>query len=85
MKVTVILKDLTDEFYAKLALLLPVDAFEYLVMSSTARDLQLPVKIGNGSFRDRVELNQMRRNNPAFTYKLEPRKGYKLATFEVRG
>jgi hypothetical protein len=40
-------------------------------------------KVGSGMFRDKVELNQLRRKDFALSYKLEARKGYTLATFEV--
>ena len=40
------------------------------------------MKIGMGQFRDAVELNAMRRLPCSISFKLEPRKGYKLATFE---
>lgn len=42
---------------------------------------RFPMKVGNGSFRDRVELNSMIKGPHTITFKLEPRRGYKLATF----
>jgi hypothetical protein len=44
------------------------------------------VKIGNGSFRDKVEWNQAMRDatrKERMTAKIEPRKGYRLVTFEI--
>ena len=83
MKVTVILKDLTESFYAKLFAMSGNEALDYLTKSATARDLRFPVKVGNGSFRDRVELNSAMRANPPVTMTVEPRLGYKLATLHV--
>ena len=89
MKVTFILKDLTETFYngngSSIVGLLnqsDKDKFSYLT-SSNAKDLSITCKIGNGWFQERVELNQLIRNNPNYSFKLEPRRGYKLATFEI--
>lgn len=90
MKATFILKDLSETFFKGnggsikgfLNLESNLARFRYLT-SSTARDLQITCKVGHAdSFRDKVELNQMLRSNPEPTFKLEPRRGYKLATFE---
>ncbi len=92
MKVTFILKDLSDIFYngggfsksVGLNNMTNKDKFSYLT-SSHAKDLNITSKIGNGSFRDRVELNQLLRNNSiSFDYKIESRRGYKLVTFEIK-
>ena len=83
MKVTVILKDLTDSFYAKLLAMSGNEAFDYLTKSATSRDLRFPVKVGDGSFRDRVELNSAMRFNPPVRLTVEARCGYKLATLKV--
>ena len=40
-------------------------------------------KVGGGMFKDRVTLNQLRRGYFELSYKLENRRGYKLATFEL--
>jgi hypothetical protein len=49
-----------------------------------ALDKSLTLKIGNGSFRDAVDLNHILKNCATqWSYKLEPRKGYKLATFNI--
>jgi hypothetical protein len=91
MKVTAILKDLTDVFYTgnggSIAGFLnktDKEKFEFLTKGAHARDLGIKVKIGNDSFRDKVELNQIIRKDYAIEFKIEPRKGYKLVTFEVR-
>jgi hypothetical protein len=91
MKATAILKDKTEAFYhgnqaeggtvpAFLALP-PVDQFS--TVCRLALEKRATVKIGNGSFRDRVEANQILRGPHRVTFKLEPRRGYKLATFEL--
>ena len=43
---------------------------------------RIPVKIGDGSFRDQVELNQILRGPFIVTCETSPRRGYILATFE---
>jgi len=90
MKITVIIKDVTEQFFtgmegyfAGLNNLDNKEKFDYLLNKSVDKTLNITAKIGNGSFKDRVELNQLRRKCPRFEYKLENRKGYKLATFEV--
>ncbi len=87
MRVTFILKNLTDDAYATLDALSDEDRFAKLTKWAFG-DLKHCVsqKIGpSNSFRDRCDLNDiMKRNTPRFEiYKLEPRKGYKLATFEI--
>ena len=81
--VTVILRNLTDEFYAALAAL-PTNASRYDHLRALARDLShcISFKEGNGSFRDRVELNLRKRVVSEPAYRLEPRRGYRLARFE---
>ena len=46
---------------------------------------RIPVKIGDGLFRDRVDLNQLLRAPHEVTCTLAPRRGYILATFEFKG
>lgn len=89
MKVTFILKDLAAAFYEggsySLGLnnLNDFEKFLYLKDRAARKELNISIKIGNGSFRDRVELNQKLRESININYKLEPRVGYKLATFEI--
>ena len=63
-----------------------VEKLAYLLKAARG-DLghNITVKIGSGQFRDTVELNLImkRPSGYAATYKLEPRRGYKLATFSV--
>ena len=88
MRITFILKDLTDAFYegvgeSIVGLLNMADADKFAKLNKMAQDKRVKMKIGNDSFRDKVELNQMLRNSCTYVFKLEPRKGYKLATFEI--
>ena len=88
MKATVILKDFTEQFYTgteggSIVGLLNMDnAAKFELCRRLAGEKRATMKIGTGQFRDAVELNAMRRSPCTITFKLEPRKGYKLATFE---
>lgn len=87
MKVTFIMKDKTDAFYhgfgdSITGLLNMSDADKFAYLNKNRHDLSITMKIGSGQFRDSVELNQLLRTSPKITFKLEARKGYKLATFE---
>lgn len=88
MKVTVILKDFTEQFYSGtecgsiVGLLNMDEAAKFETCRRLAADKRVAMKIGTGQFRAAVELNAMRRKPCNITFKLEPRKGYKLATFE---
>ena len=83
MKITATLHNLTDSFYAEFAALPAADQFAKL--NKLRHDLPhcIKLKIGTGQFRDAVDLNSLLKQSHTFTAKLEPRKGYKLATFEV--
>lgn len=84
MQVTFILKNITESAHADLAAMPDADRFAKMTKWAFG-DLKHCVsqKIGSGQFRDRVELNQIMRNPRFASYKLEPRKGYKLATFQI--
>lgn len=84
MKITYTLTDLSDSFYNDIKQLSEIDVFNKL-NGYAFGDFKMYVsqKIGNGSFRDKVELNQIMRNVKSISYKIEPRKGYNLATFEI--
>ena len=60
-----------------------VDAEKFAYLNKVRHDMGFTQKIGSGQFRDAVELNARMRTNPAFEFSLEPRKGYKLATFLI--
>lgn len=93
MKVTFILKDLSEQFYnggfltIGLLNLNPLEQYLYLDDKVTRGSLGncITRKIGHANaFRDVVELNQLRRRGlTAISGKVEPRRGYKLATFEL--
>lgn len=89
MKITAILKDFTEQFYngtdsgSIIGLLNMSDADKFETCRRLAGEKRVTMKIGSGQFRDAVELNSMRRNPCNFTFKIEPRKGYKLVTFEI--
>ena len=84
IKVTVIIKDVTDAFFegvgeSIIGLLNMTDADKFTHLNKQLE--RFPMKIGNGSFRDKVDLNSMVKGSHNITFKLEPRRGYKLATF----
>jgi hypothetical protein len=89
MKVTCILKDFTDSFYNGFGDSIPgllnmADPEKFEKLRIMASEKRITMKIGNGSFNQAVELNQIRcSRHPRYTFKLEPRKGYKLATFDI--
>ncbi len=90
MQVTFILKAVTDVFYDgngdSIKGLLNMDdaeKFAYLVKWYRDDFPQCAMKVGAGQFRDAADLNMMLRKSCRFTFKLEQRKGYRLATFEV--
>ena len=59
------------------------DAWAFLERTATEYPAHgIKVKIGNGSFRDRVELNQKIRNQVSPTMDTGKRKGYYLITFQ---
>lgn len=82
MKVTFILKNLTDRFYDGLSDLSNTDKF-WELRKLSAGDLRhcISMKIGTGQFRDAVDLNEIVKRDHSATFKIEPRKGYRLATF----
>ena len=89
MKVTVILKDFTEQFYTGtecgsiVGLVNMPDDMKFETCRRLAGEKRVTMKIDTGQFRDAMELNSMRRDPCTFTFKLENRKGYKLATFEI--
>ena len=89
MKITAILKDFTDHFYnggETIPSFLSMDnRAKWEKIKRMGHEKRVSVKIGNGQFRDAVELNQLMREPVDIDFKLEPRRGYKLATFEIRG
>jgi hypothetical protein len=88
MKTTFTIKNLTETTLTELSTMAPRDAYAKLSKWAWG-DLKhcVSVKYGSGAFRDRVEWNgAMRRVETGETplmFKLEPRRGYKLATFTL--
>ena len=88
MKVTFILKDFSDVFFdgnggSIVGLYALSDAEKFGKLKKMAAERRVTMKIGRGSFGDAVDLNSLLRNACAFAFKLEPRRGYKLATFDI--
>ena len=90
MKVTAIIKNANDAFFEGFGESIKglnnmgdKEKFDYLLNMGVSNPSIVTTKVGGGMFKDRVELNQLRRKDFSLSYKLENRKGYKLATFEV--
>jgi hypothetical protein len=89
MRCTFILKDLTDAFYegteggSIVGLMSMSDREKWDKLNRMANQKLVTLKIGSGQFRDRVDLNQILREPCTFSFNLEPRKGYRLATFDI--
>ena len=90
MKITAIIKNANDAFFdgfgesiKGLNNMSDKEKFDYLLNMGVNNPSIVSTKVGAGAFRDKVELNQLRRKDFSLAYKLENRKGYKLATFEV--
>jgi hypothetical protein len=93
MKITVIFRDLSDQFWngfgdsiPAFLNLSPPAQFERAQHLAHEMPRNVSLKIGNGSFRDKVEWNQAMRDAPRtarMAAKIEPRKGYRLITFEI--
>lgn len=86
MKVTYILKDKSDSYLDNIKAMQAIEAHRYLNDAANgAYAYNVKQKIGNGSFRDKVELNQiLRKNTIGAWFSFEPRKGYVLATFTIQ-
>lgn len=87
IKVTVILKDFSAQFYEGFGdisgFLNQTNAETFAKCKELHAGNLAKMKIGNGSFRDQVDLNQMLRRPHRVQCMLEPRRGYKLATFTI--
>lgn len=84
MKVTHIIKDVTEQFFIGFGAsitgffsMTDAEKFSYLNKNRA----RFPQKIGNGQFMDTVELNSMLKNSPRVEFRLEQRRGYQLAIF----
>jgi hypothetical protein len=86
MKVTFILKDLSEEYFYNLlnALETGNGKYEFILVSMETFPHFISQKIGRGQFKERVELNQlMRKTDVKIDFKISDRRGYKLAAFEI--
>ena len=91
MKTTAIVRDLSDQFWNGFGDSIPSflaqsprEKLKNIEKLSADMPRNVTLKVGNGSFRDRVDWNQLMRGNlDAMTATIEPRKGYKLITFEL--
>lgn len=90
MKVTAIIKNVNNYFFdgfgdsiQGLNNMNDIEKLNYLMNKGISNPETVTTKVGNGSFSDRVTLNKLRNQTFSVSYKLENRKGYKLATFEV--
>lgn len=90
MKVTAIIKNVSDAFFfghgdsiQGLNNMNDLEKFNYLMNKGVSNPDIVSTKVGANMFRDKIELNQLRRKPFSLTYKLENRRGYKLATFEL--
>jgi len=84
MHTTFVLRNLTDDALARVAAMAPSDAHTQLAAWAFG-DLKHCVtqKCGSSnSFGDRVRWNSVVKANAIRSFKIEPRRGYKLATFE---
>lgn len=82
MKATIILKNLSEEFfYETLALFDNKTKWNYINKLKPDLSHCISIKIGNGSFSDRVDLNSIFKSPHTIRFKIESRKGYRLATF----
>ena len=84
MNATFIVKDLTDDTLDSLAAMPARQAHDKLAKWAFG-DLRhcVSVKYGRGSFGCRVDWNGLYKRDMPMTFKLEPRKGYKLFTFTM--
>jgi hypothetical protein len=86
MNVTAIIKDVSDQFFTGVGDFCGFDNMtdkEKLKFVMNNDITSITAKVGSGQFRDRVELNQIMRKDFKVNYSLSPRRGYKLATFNV--
>ncbi len=86
MKVTFTLQGLTASAYQELESLIASEKFDYLNKASrcgSGMEDRVKMKIATGQMCDAVELTAKLKRGPNYLCKIEPRKGYKLVTFEI--
>lgn len=83
MKTTFIIRDLPEDMIARISGDDTRAAYDHLCKWALG-DLRhcVSVKHGSGTFGDRVRWNSIVRDGRALKRTIEPRRGYKLATFE---
>jgi hypothetical protein len=84
MRVTVIIKNVTEAFFEGIpgsakGLNHMSDAEKFAHLSKNARDFGMTMKIGTAQFRDAVDLNALLRGPHTINYALLPRRGYRIA------
>lgn len=86
MRVNVIVRnDVADALLERIAPMTAAESLAYLekaAMPLSAWSSWVSVKIGDGSFRDRVDFNGLKRAM-SVTMSVGKRRGYRLFTFEV--
>jgi hypothetical protein len=91
MKATAVFRNLSDQFWNGFGDSIPaflsqspLEQFERSKRLVHEMPGYVTLKVGNGSVRDAVEWNQLFRDpSRRLTAKIEPRKGYRLMTFEL--
>ena len=85
MKATFTLSNLTASFLESLEAVTAKEAFTALRSAQTGGlGHAIKLKIGAGDMRDAVAFNDIAKSATAsWSFKIEPRRGYKLATFNV--
>ena len=91
MKTTAIFRNLSDQFWngfdESIPAFLsqsPLEQFQRAKRLVHEMPGYVTLKVGNGSIRDAVEWNHIFRDSrDKITAKIEPRRGYKLITFEL--
>ena len=91
MKATVTVRNLSDQFWNGFGELIPaflnqspIEQFKKLEVLSHEMPKNVSLKIGDNSFRQRLEwVRELEKYSQNLASKVEPRKGYKLVTFEI--
>lgn len=86
MQATFIVKNLTEAYVDQVKRMEAIPAFRMLDAESRG-DLAhcIKGKIGNGSFRDRVDLNSILKKDVVQAwFSISPRRGYMLFTFTIQ-
>lgn len=85
MNVTFLLpyKTLSDEWISNLINLPAKELYDYLTKLSLDNPYGITRKIGNGSFRDKVEWNQVMRTAIIPSPIISKRRGYQLVNYEI--